>query len=139
MKTEPSALRVLIADDFEPVRRRLAEMLAEVPGVEIAGQSATVKGTLAAIQTLVPDVVTLDLSMPDGNGLEVLRRTRGQQARPVFIVLSNFSSAEYRNEAIRQDAHAFLDKSREFEKAIELIYSFANKAAGQVERGSKVV
>lgn len=135
MKTEPSALRVLIADDFEPIRRRLAAMLADVPGVEIVGQSGNVQETLAAIRTLQPDVVTLDLSLPDGSGLDVLRQTRGEDARPVFIVLTNFSFPEYKVEALKHDAHAFLDKSREFGKAVELISRLAESAARQRKAG----
>lgn len=137
MTTEHRALRVLIADDCELIRRRLAEMLADVPGVEIVGQSATVKGTLAAIQALSPDVVTLDLSMTDGNGLEVLQQTRGDDARPVFIVLTNYAFAEYKEEAAKHGTHAFLDKTREFEKAVELIYRLAEKRVRQGQVGEQ--
>lgn len=129
VETRTHTLRVLIADDFEPIRKRLVEMLAEVPGVEIVGQSASVQETLAAIRTLTPDVVTLDLSMPDGNGLEVLRGTRDEMFRPIFIVLTNFSSPEYQTEANQHGAHAVLNKSREFGKAIDLISQLATKAA----------
>lgn len=135
MKTPHSALRILIADDVEPIRRRLAELLSEVPDVEIVGQSGSVQETMAAIRTLAPDVVTLDLSMPDGSGLDVLRQTRGEQPRPVFIVLTSFSVAEFRTEAFKQDAHAFFDKTREFGTAIELIGRLAERAAQQRNAG----
>lgn len=125
MKDASSGLRVLIVDDFEPVRRRLAQMLADEPDVTIAGQSASVREAMEAIRSLAPDVVTLDLGLPDGNGLEVLRRTRHDNPRPVFIVLTNHAVEAYRNEASKQEAHAFLDKTREFDKAVELIRCLA--------------
>ncbi|MBI5685039.1 MAG: response regulator transcription factor [Verrucomicrobia bacterium] len=137
MKKETSLLRVLIADDFEPVRRRLAQLLADVPGVEIVGQSNSVRATLDAIHSLAPDVVTLDLNLLDGSGLEVLRRTRGEQPRPVFIVLTNFPFDAYHQEATRLEAHAFLDKSREIEKAIELIHGLAQKTAQPEQTGEQ--
>lgn len=129
MNAKPRPLRVLIADDFEPVRRRLVQLLADEPDAEVVGEAASVVDTLLAIQALVPDVVILDLGMPDGNALEVLRRTRADHPRPQFIVLTSFANDEYRAEAARHQALAFLDKAREFAAAVELIRALA---AGKV-------
>lgn len=125
MKKERNTLRVLVVDDAEPIRRRLAQMLEEVPGVEVVGEAATVQDALGAIHTLRPDVVTLDLSLAGDSGLDVLRRTRGASCRPLFIVLTINTLAAYREEAGRHGAYAFLDKARECDKAVELIRSLA--------------
>lgn len=125
MATELITLRVLIVDDFEPVRSRLARMLAEEAGVEVVGQTGTVADTLAAVKTLAPDVVILDLNLPDGNGLDVLRHTLDDPARPRFIVLSSYVHDEYRQAAERYRAHAFLDKAHDFDRVVESIHALA--------------
>jgi DNA-binding NarL/FixJ family response regulator len=125
MESQTGLLRVLIADDFAPIRRRLADMLADEQRVEVVGESASVAGTLAAIRRLEPDVVILDLVMPDGNGLEVLQATFDEKPRPWFIVLTNSSEEEYRSVAARYQVHAFFDKAREFLHAIASIQALA--------------
>jgi DNA-binding NarL/FixJ family response regulator len=132
MGTDRFTLRVLIVDDFEPVRRRLARMLVEEAGIEVVGQTGTVEETLAAVQTLAPDVVILDLILPDGNGLDVLRRTLDVPARPRFIVLTSFVHDEYREAAERYRAHAFLDKARDFDRVVESIHALAKAPAHSV-------
>jgi two-component system, NarL family, invasion response regulator UvrY len=125
MDSHTALLRVLIADDFAPIRRRLGDLLADTPGVTVVGESASVAGTLAAIRRLAPDVVILDLAMPDGNGLDVLRQTRDDRPRPWFIVLTNSSGEEYRAAAAGFRADAFFDKAREFQRAITSIQGLA--------------
>lgn len=124
----PTPLRILIADDFEPVRRRLAELLSGLPGVVIVGEASTVAATLAAIEALKPDVVTLDMSFPDGNGLNVLSHCAELRQRPHFIVLTN-QIADYQQVAIQSGACAFLNKTLEFGTAATLILELALAAA----------
>lgn len=121
-------LRILITDDCELVRHRLAQMLGELPDVDIVGEAGGVAETLAAVRALEPDVVTLDLSLPDGSGLEILRCTLGQPSPPLFVVLTGYSQPQYRDEALRLGAYAFLDKALEFAKAVDLIQSLAAAA-----------
>lgn len=131
MDTATRSLRLLIADDFAPVRRRLSELLADEPGLEVAGEAASVAGTLEAIRRLQPDLVLLDLSMPDGSGIEVLRRTRELQPRPLFIVLSGNVEQEYRVEAERQQADAYLDKGGQFDQVLATIRLLALRLAAR--------
>ena len=123
MNTAP--LRVLIADDFAPIRRRLTDMLADEADVTVVGEAASVAGTLEAISNLAPDVVILGLIMPDGHGIDVLRLTLAQEARPYFIVLSQDNSEEYRMAAAHYQAHAFINKASELAGVIASLYSLA--------------
>ena len=136
MSSLKKALRVVIADDYEPVRRRLAEMLTECGDVEIVAQTTQVEETLQAIQLLAPDVVTLDVSMPGGSGLDVLRRTRDDANRPFFIILTSHPSKEYEAAAKIHGAHAFLDKARDFDKVLALIDGLAEARRYQEGQGS---
>lgn len=64
-------MRVLIADDEAPARERLRQMLAAHPGVEVAAEAATGAEAIALAQSLKPDLLILDIQMPNGTGLDV--------------------------------------------------------------------
>lgn len=127
MKKRPRLRTVLIADDSRVIRARLAMLLEEIPGVEIVGQSATGKETIEMIRRLSPHVVVLDLSMPEGNGLEVMRQMRDENLEAIVFVLTNFTCPEYEKRALRLGAKAFLSKSREFDKLADMIRDLAGK------------
>ena len=114
-------MRILIADDSAEICKRLAEMLSDIPGVEIVGFAADGASTLDAVRRLRPDVVTLDLRMPGGSGFDVLRDLRGESPAPFVIMLTNFASPEYERRATELGAGAFLDKSRDFDRVVELV------------------
>jgi two-component system response regulator DesR len=114
-------LSVLIADDSAIVRDRLADLLREVSGVSIVGETEDVAGTLDGIRRLRPAVVVLDINMPGGSGLDVLKWIRQEGLAAVVIVLTNFAFPEYEQKARAYGASAFLNKSSEFMKAVELV------------------
>ena len=87
--TAPHAVRVLIVDDEPLARRRVAELLAEEPGVEIVGQATSGAEAIAAIRADRPDVVFLDVQMPDGTGLDVVREI-GPAAMPVTVFVTAY-------------------------------------------------
>jgi two-component system chemotaxis response regulator CheB len=70
-------MRILIADHSTEISKRLGEMLAEIPGADIVGFAADVVATLDAVRRLRPDVLTLDLRMLGGSGLDMLHELRG--------------------------------------------------------------
>jgi DNA-binding NarL/FixJ family response regulator len=129
MEEGPPPLRVLIADDSPVIRERLAALLCEVPGVSVVAQAEDVPGTLEAARRLRPAVIILDLSMPGGTGLDVLRQMAWEWPRVVIIVLTNYASPEYERAARKQGASAFLNKSTEFMKVAELVRNLSNRAA----------
>ena len=108
------AMNVLIADDSALVRERLRVMLAEVPGVQLIRETANVEETMAALQAVKPDVTILDIKMPDGSGIEVLRHAKQTGTSPVVIMLTSFATPEYRAVCLAAGADFFLDKSSEF-------------------------
>jgi len=79
--------RVLLADDHPMIRTAL-EVLLRDSEYEIVGTAATGEATLAEIDRLQPDVLLLDLQMPGGSGMEVLRRTRAKRASLKIILLT---------------------------------------------------
>jgi DNA-binding NarL/FixJ family response regulator len=107
-----SAIRVVLVDDHELFR---AGVRAELDGlVDVVGDAATVAEAVDAIRDLEPDVVLLDVHMPDGGGLEVIRRLapRGSvAASPRFLALSVSDAAEDVIAVIRAGARGYVTKT----------------------------
>ena len=116
-------MKIVVADDSAEIRERLTAMLGEIPEVEIAGQAATVAESISAVHLLKPDVVILDLRLPDGNGLEVLRLIQREQVRTRVIVLTNYAYPQYEKRARAAGAYAFLNKAKEFGRVADLVRS----------------
>lgn len=82
----PAPLRVLIADDERPARRYLASLLEEAGGVTIVGEAASGREAVDMTAALAPDLLTLDLQMPELGGLDVARQLRvGHCPQIVFV------------------------------------------------------
>ena len=75
MKTS-DPLKVLVVDDTVVYRKIVSDVLAELPGVEVVGSAHNGKAALLKIKTLKPDLLTLDIEMPEMNGLQVLQQLR---------------------------------------------------------------
>ena len=134
-------MRILIVDDSPVVRERLAALLAELEGVEVVGQAQDVVGAVAAIRALRPDVVTLDIRMPGGNGIEALAEVKKVQPAPIVIMLTNYPYPQYRKKCLDAGADYFLDKSTEFEQVAQILKSHQTAAVlktGQSERGGRL-
>ena len=104
-------MRVFLVEDADLIRERLIEMLRAVPGVELAGEAASVQPAISLILAARPDVVILDMQLADGSGLDVLRTLRRDAAEMVVIVLTNHAEDCYRELCLSAGARYFLDKS----------------------------
>jgi DNA-binding NarL/FixJ family response regulator len=102
-------IRVLVADDHTIVRSGIRHVLESEQDFEVVGEAGSGAEALALATTLQPDVVVLDISMPDLSGLEVAARLRGSGTTRVLI-LSMHNNAEYVLESVRAGAHGYLLK-----------------------------
>ncbi len=129
---EEKEMKVFIADDSKVIVERLADLLRDIPGVELTGQAGDAPEAMRCIEEKKPDALILDLQMPGGSGLEVLRAIRPDHPALQILVCTNYAYPQYREECLSAGANYFLDKSAEFEKipAIlgELIKNFAKSA-----------
>jgi DNA-binding NarL/FixJ family response regulator len=105
-----SELRVAIVDDHALFRAGVRSELAE--RFEIAGEAATVEEAVALIESARPDVVLLDVHMPDGGGVEVIRRVAAAGGEsPCFLALSVSDAAEDVIAVIRAGARGYVTKT----------------------------
>ena len=122
-----SKMRVFIVDDSKAFVERLADLLDEVPGVELAGRANDVPGAIHSILKTNPDAIILDLQMPGGSGLEVLRTVRQSHSSLWVLVCTNYPYSQYREECLAAGANYFLDKSAEFEKIPDILRDLIKK------------
>ncbi|MDX6277778.1 MAG: hypothetical protein QOJ72_1906 [Nocardioidaceae bacterium] len=127
--------RVLIADDHPAYRRGLCLMLSGVDGLTVAGEAQTGLQAVAMAEELLPDVVIMDLRMPDLDGIEATRRLTGRPAPPAVIVLTMFDDDDSVFAAMRAGAQGYLLKDAEED---EIVRAIRAAAAGEAIFGPKI-
>lgn len=111
MTAEPVVpLRVLIVDDHPMFRMGLAAALAEMDGIELVGQAETADAVEALVDATQPDVVLLDVRLPDGSGLEVNRGLAERHPTVRVILLTMSEDHETVLTALRDGARGYLVK-----------------------------
>jgi DNA-binding NarL/FixJ family response regulator len=118
-------VRVLIVDDDALVRSGLRMMLAGAEGLRVVGEVDDGRGVLAAVDVHHPDVVLMDIRMPDLDGIAATRLLRTQPDPPAVVVLTTFDADELVVGALRAGAAGFLLKDTppaEIVRAIELVH-----------------
>jgi DNA-binding NarL/FixJ family response regulator len=103
-------IRVLVADDHMIVRTGIRHVVESEPDFEVVGEAASGAEALSLATTLHPDVLVLDISMPDRSGLEVAAQLGNQPGSPRVLILSMHDNPEYVLESVRAGAHGYLLK-----------------------------
>jgi DNA-binding NarL/FixJ family response regulator len=121
-----TAIRVLLVDDDPLVRSGLRMMLAGAEGIEVVGEADDGRGVLGALDLHRPDVVLMDIRMPQLDGIAATRLLRGQPDPPEVLVLTTFDADELVLGALRAGAAGFVLKDTppaEIVRAIELVHA----------------
>lgn len=106
--TEP--IRLLIVDDHQIVREGLGTLLADEPGITVAGEATSGAEAVAAAERLRPDLVLMDLVLPDMDGIEATRRILALDRPAPVLVLSTFADDHLVRGAIQAGATGYLLK-----------------------------
>src|SRR4030065_1978954 len=115
-------MKVFIADDSSEIRKRIIAMLSDLAErIERIGEAENVQDAINSIHEFDPDVVILDIKMPGGSGIDVLKKIRKINEVPVIIILTNYPYSQYRKKCMEAGADFFFDKSTEFEKIPEVL------------------
>lgn len=121
-KKKKKLMDVFISDDSPVVRVRLANMIEDIQGINLIGEANNVQESIRKIEELKPDAIILDIRMPGGSGLDVLKKIKSEHNdhNPIIIVLTNYPYPQYRKKCLEAGADYFFDKSNEFHKVIEV-------------------
>lgn len=107
----PNEIRVLVVDDHEVVREGMRLLLAEAHDIQLLGQAASFQEAKTEIARLKPDVVLMDLVLPDGNGIDLTRQLRELWPELKVIILTGSFGDDLRvHEALQAGAIAYLLK-----------------------------
>lgn len=116
--------RILLADDHALVRQGFRALLAAMPDVEVVGEAANGREALQLIRALAPDVVLMDIAMPELNGLDATAHALRDQSQLKVIIVSMHATEAYVIEALRAGAAGYLLKDAdagELERAIRAV------------------
>lgn len=120
-------VRVLLVEDHRMVREALCEVLKKVPDIEVVGEAGDAREALKQATDLAPDVVVLDIRLPDVNGIEVAARLRDAGCRAKLVALSAFADKRFVTAMLRSGASAYVTKSA---AGTELVRAIRAVAAG---------
>jgi DNA-binding NarL/FixJ family response regulator len=125
-----TAIRVLVADDQELVRAGFCVILAAAEGITVVGEAGNGAEAVAGVEAESPDVVLMDIRMPEMDGLEATRAITGGAGRadgsaPKVIILTTFDLDDYVYEALRAGASGFLLKDAPRRDLIAAVFAVA--------------
>ena len=109
-RTAAGAVRVLIADDHAILRRGLRQIIEETEDLTVVGEADSSAQTLQHIRNHPCDVVLLDISMPDRNGMDTLGIITRDHPKVVVLMLSTYPESQYAVRALRGGAAGYLNK-----------------------------
>ena len=104
-------VRVMIVDDHEIVRRGIAEIIDRADGLDVVAEAGSCAEALRRAELVRPDVVLVDLQLPDGTGIELMRELCDTVPDALPIVLTSFDDDEALAEALDAGARAYLIKT----------------------------
>lgn len=114
-------IRVLIADDHQVVRSGLEQLLATADDIELVGMAADGAEAVAQVEELAPDIVLMDLSMPNLDGVAATRRITAAHASTQVVVLTSFSDRQRILDALDAGAAGYVLKHAEPDELLDAI------------------
>lgn len=113
--------RIVIVDDHPMMRDGLTLRISSQGDMEVCGEAATENAAIEIVKQLCPDLVLIDISLREGNGIELVKRIRLLNATTKMLVVSTFQESLYAERALRAGALGYLNKNESNEKLIEAI------------------
>jgi DNA-binding NarL/FixJ family response regulator len=120
---------IILADDHHVVRQSFRILLEAESGFQVLGEAASGLEAINLVERLRPDVLVIDIMMPDLNGIEAVRRVKKQFPKTVIVILSMHENEAYVLEALRAGVSAYVLKKS---TAQELVYAIEQGVAGHL-------
>ncbi len=109
-ETATRPIRILLADDHTVMRNGLRLLLERQPNLEVVGEASDGRETVRLAESVAPDVVVLDIAMPNLNGIEAARQITASRPEAAIVILSMHSDESYVIRALKAGARAYLLK-----------------------------
>lgn len=119
-------IKIILADDHTILRQGLSRSFEQEKDIDVVGQAMDGHSTIDLVTELSPDVVVMDISMPDLNGIEATRRITKDWPKVKVVGLSMHSSDKYIREMFKAGASGYLLKNCPFEELVEAIKTVAS-------------
>lgn len=114
-------IKILIVDDHEVVRDGLKNILLSLNNVAIVGEAANGEDSISMYDSLKPDLVIMDISMPGMNGIEATRIIKENDPNAKILILTMHDNQEYLNQIIRSGAKGFVLKNTDKEELLDAV------------------
>jgi DNA-binding NarL/FixJ family response regulator len=124
-------MKVMIVDDSKVISQGLEKLLNDITGIEITCIAKDGQQAIDEFSKNEPDVIILDLMIPEMNGVDVLKSIRQKNDNTIIIVLTNYNQTYFRKICSELGADYFLDKSADFEKVYHICLNILNPDAEQ--------
>jgi len=121
------AIRVLLADDHQLFRQGMRSMLANDAGIEVIGEAENGRRAVELSRQLVPDVIVMDISMPDLNGIDATRRIKERSPGIQVLAVSAHADRRFVAHMLAAGASGYLLKDSAFEELCRAIHTVAGK------------
>ena len=118
-------IKVLLVDDHEGFINAVLRHMRKHPWVEVVGTAGNGIEAVARSESLRPDVVLMDLAMPEMGGLQATRLIKAQDAPPFVAIVSHFDDNEHREHAQRAGSDAFVSKLNYMQEVLPLLERLA--------------
>ncbi len=118
-------IRVLIADDHAIVREGLKQIIADSPDIIVAGEADTGLGAIELVRQQAFDVLLLDISMPDRNGIDVLKQVKQEKPTLPVLMLSMHREDQYAIRALKAGAAGYLNKQGAPAELVDAVHDVA--------------
>lgn len=128
-RATPAAVTVYLVDDHALMRRGIREVLESAGGITVVGESGTAQEAVRRIPALRPDVMLLDVKLPDGSGVDVCRRVRGVDPAIAALMITTYDDDEARSASLAAGAAGFVLKEVE---VADLVRDVRRVARGDV-------
>jgi len=106
---------VLLVDDSILILERMIPLLQDIPEIELVVHAGSYKEAMNVLECLQPDVILLDIHLPDKSGVHLLEFVRARYSQIIVFMMSSDAGDEYREACAKLGAHRFFDKATEFE------------------------